>query len=175
MDTEANMLKLIVQLLVSFASLLGVYVVFRLNSAQGAINNSWTTLDNSLDNLGNKIKHFPPREKLAVVFNWVGNPNDPISTRVDTINEILTDIFNQIGQKRIIINTFFVVLVLCLLVSEICLLRLWPFSVLTFLGFSLLLVSLFMFPVWALRKTTDWSYWDEKKEAWIKIYTLRKR
>lgn len=175
MDTEVGLLKLIIQLLVSFASLLGVYVVFRLNSAQSAIANSWVTLDNSLENLGNTIKHFPPREKLQVVYKWVGNPNDPINTRVDTVNEILQDIFNQIRQKRIIINAFFIVLVLCLLVSEICLLQLWSFSILSFIGFSLLLGSLFMFPIWALRKTTEWSYWDEKKEVWNKIYALSKK
>ncbi len=175
MESDAALLKFIMQLLVSFASLLGVYVVFRLNSAAGAINNSFVTLDNSLDNLGNSIKQYPPREKLKVVLKWVGDPNDPIRGRIEIVDEILRDVFNQVNQKKLIINTFCGILISCYLVFEFCLLKVWMFPLYLFFLFSILIGILFMFPVWALKNTTDWKYWGKVRIEWQKVYASIRR
>jgi len=170
MISQSDLLKFIIQLLVSFSSLLGVYVVFRLNSAGSAINNSWATLDNSLSALGKSIKQFPPREKLKEVFKWVGDSNEPIITRVTVVNEILHDIFNQVSQKKIVIGAFLLILSVCFLVSTSCLYCIWVLPMPYFWGFGFLMFILFLFPAWALKNAADWKYWAKQKKEWENIY-----
>lgn len=169
MDSQADLLKLIIQLLVSFASLLGVYVVFRLNSADSAIRNSWDTIDSYFAYHGEKVRYFAPREKFKKILSWVKGSAGPVLSRVEPIDEILRDIFKNIAQKKLIIRGFGGILLVCCVVSVNCLSQLWVFSACSYVGFMILIVVLFLFPGLALYGSSDWKYWAEQEEQWDKV------
>lgn len=168
MEPHIDLLKFVIQLMVSFASLLGVHVVFRLNSADSAIRHSWDVVDNHFDGKNKPTKGLAPREKFKAITNWV-KADSPVPERVDPIAEILFDIFNNIKQKKLIIRVFVWILILCSAVSIGCLLTLWSSSLGFLLGFLILMECLFLFPAWTLYNSSNWMFWAERELEWGEI------
>lgn len=167
---NAETSRFVVQIFVTFASLLGVYIVFRLNSVGTTISDVWNLLDRSLALRGKSISHLAPREKIKNLFHWMKDPNDPLRNFIKEIDVIMQDLFNQMRVRRDIVRAFRFVIGFCGVMAIIFLCGAWPGKFSIMLGFLIFGLCIPLgFIIWAMTGITDSKYWNGVKEEWASI------
>lgn len=168
--------RLLAQLFGTFLSLLGVYVVFRLNSAREQIRDALATIASvaGTPSMGRSIQHQPPRERIETVINWLGNPNDPMRRLFNSFQGAMNDLFNTMGERVQIIDRFRKLIRVCgVLIATFIV---GAISLDDWVGWTVALGTVFLvgWIVWFIDQTmlhiTDWEgYWKLRQAEWKKL------